>query len=178
MTLFLRNTHLDLTKEVIETSRCIIVPFSFDVGVDLREFQEEFCKANKDLYVSPFIPIYEEEVDFVRGVSEQIARWETFENFLLEKDTGKLIGAVGLNAPEEHTMNIWLWIRESEHGKWYATESYIALINWAQENTVYKYLKHSTHPDNTASVKLALKFGGVLQSEKTDRWHDTYHIPL
>ncbi len=114
---FLRNPHLDLMTSRIETDRCVIVPFALDGRVDIRELGEEFCKANKNLYVSPFLPSYEEEVEFVTKMLELIVQGEVFENVILEKDTGRLIGAIALNNPEEPRMNIGLWIRESEQGK-------------------------------------------------------------
>lgn len=175
---FLINPDLDLTKQIIDTPRCIIVPFSTDGRVDIRELQEEFCKANKDLFVNPFLPNYEQEIEFIKKTEEAIKNWETFENFLLEKWTNRLIGCVGLNNPEEHRMNIGLWIRVDEHGKWYATEAYVALLDWARENVRYTYLKHALDPRNTASRKLALKFGWILQDEKTECGHEIYHIPL
>jgi hypothetical protein len=48
---FLRNIHLDLTTSRIETDRCVLVPYSLDGRVDIRELQEEFCLANKNLWV-------------------------------------------------------------------------------------------------------------------------------
>ena len=114
---FLRNPHLDLTTSRIETARCVIVPFSTDGRVDIRELGEEFCKANKNLYVSPFLPNYEEEMEFVTKMIELIVQREVFENVIIEKDTNKLIGAIALNSPEENTMNIGLWIREGEQEK-------------------------------------------------------------
>ncbi len=175
---FLINPHLDLTSQIIETPRCTIVPFSIDGRVDIREQQEEFCKANKDLFVNPFLPNYEQEIEFIEKTERAIKNWETFENFLLEKWSNRLIGCVGLNNPEEHRMNIGLWIRVDEHGKWYATEAYWALLDWAQENVRYAYLKHALDPRNTASRKLALKFGGVLQDEIDEKGSEIYHIPL
>lgn len=114
---FLKDPHLDLTLSRIETSRCILVPFSAEGKVDIRELQEEFCRANKNLYVSDFLPTYEQELDFVRVQESAMKRGEVFENFILEKNSGKLIGAIGLNTPEEDRMNIGLWIRENEQGK-------------------------------------------------------------
>ncbi len=175
---FLSNPHLDLTTSRIETPRCVLIPFSLDGRVDIYELTEEFCKANKDLYVSLFLPTYEQEFEFIRLQEEAIRNGEVFENFILEKWTNRFIGCVGLNKPEEDHMNIWLWIRVDEHGKWYATEVYTALIDWARENTRYTYLKHSLNTLNEPSRKLALKFGGVLQQEKTDRGHEVYHVPL
>lgn len=114
---FLSNPHLNLTTSRIETTRCVLVPFSTDGRVDIRELAEEFCKANKDLYVSQFLPNYEEEIDYVIKMIEQIKSGELFENFILEKGTNRLIGCAGLNRPEDHTMNIGLWIREDEQGR-------------------------------------------------------------
>jgi ribosomal-protein-alanine N-acetyltransferase len=175
---FLSNPHLDLTKQIIETPRCILVPFSLDGRVDIRELATEFCKANKDLFIGPYLPNYEQEIAYVKEVIQDIETRKTFETFILERWTNQLIGCVGLNRPEEHRMNIWLWIRVDEHGKWYATEAYIGLISWAKENTKYSQLKHTLDPRNIASRKLALKFGGILQDETNEKWDEIYHIPI
>jgi hypothetical protein len=91
---FLTNPHLDLTISRIETERCILVPFSTDGRVDIRELAEEFCKANKDLYVSPFLPTYEQELEFIKSQEEAIRKREVFENFILDKLTNRFIGCV------------------------------------------------------------------------------------
>lgn len=72
--IFLSNPHLDLTKQIIETPRCILVPFSLDGCVDIHELATEFCKANKGLFVSPFLPTYEQELDFVEQSIEAMKR--------------------------------------------------------------------------------------------------------
>ncbi len=71
---FLRNSHLNLSSSHIETSRCVLVPFSLDGRVDIYELQTQYCKANRNLYVSPNLPTYEEEVDFIRKVEEKIGK--------------------------------------------------------------------------------------------------------
>jgi hypothetical protein len=71
---FLRYPYLDLTTSRIKTERCILVPFSFDAGVDIHEFHREFSLANQDLYVAPSIPTYDEEVIFLRGSIEKIGK--------------------------------------------------------------------------------------------------------
>jgi hypothetical protein len=111
---FLSNSHLDLTISRIETARCILVPFSTDAGVDIRELQEEFCRVNKNLYVSSILPTYDQELEYVRASEEKIARGEEFENFILDKRKNTLIGAGGLRLLESGEVNIGIWIRESE----------------------------------------------------------------
>lgn len=175
---FLSHHHLDLTPSRIETARCLLVPFSTDGRVDIRELQEEFCRANKDLYVSPILPTYDQELEYVGASEEKIARGEEFENFILDKRSNTLIGAGGLRLLESGEVNIGIWIRESEQWKWYASETYDALILWAKENLAHDYLIHSLNPENNWSRKLAEKFGGILQIEKGERGHDIYHIPL
>lgn len=175
---FLRNSNLDLTISRIETDRCILIPFSIDGRVDIRELADEFCRANKDLYVSPFLPTYEQELEFVRASDEKIASGEEFENFILDKRNNALIGAAGLRLLKSGEVNIGIWIRESEQGKLYASEVYGALILWAKENLAHDYLVHSLNPENTGSRKLAEKFGGVYQTEKTESGNDIYHILL
>ncbi len=71
---FLSNPHLDLTTSRIETLRCILVPFSTDGRVDIHELQEEFCMANKNLWVSPYFPDYDAEYEYVRASEKKIAR--------------------------------------------------------------------------------------------------------
>ncbi len=175
---FLTNPHLDLTSSRIETDRCILVPFLTDGRVNIRELQEEFCKANKNLYVSQSLPTYEEEIAYVKKSEEKIAQGEEFENFILQKWTNKLLGCAGFRILETGELNIGIWIREDEQGKWYASEAYSVLIDWAWKNTDYTFLKHSLNPENIWSRKLAEKFGGILQDEKTELGHDVYHIPL
>lgn len=97
---FLLNPHLDLTMLRIETPRCILVPFVLDGNVDIRELATEFCRANQELYVSPFLPTYEEEVTFLEHTIEEMKHGNLFENFVLDKDTNALIGAGGLRMLE------------------------------------------------------------------------------
>lgn len=175
---FLQNPHLDLTISRIETDRCILVPFSTDGRVDIRELAEEFCKANKDLFVSPSLPNYEQELEYVDGVEKRIKKWEEFENFVFDKYTMRFIGCGGIRILETGESNIGIWIRVDEHSKWYATEVYMALIDWARANIRYQHLRHALDPRNAASRKLALKFGGILQQETNERGDEIYHIPF
>jgi hypothetical protein len=87
---FLRNPHLDLTNSRIETERCVLVPFSLDGRVDIRELQEEYCRANKTFLVRNTLT-YEQELEFVRLSEENITRGEEFQNFILEKSTNTFL---------------------------------------------------------------------------------------
>ena len=82
---FLKNPHLDLTLSRIETLRYILLPFSSDGRVDIHELHEQYSQANKELYISPHLPTYEEEVVWLQDMEQKIERRELFENFILEK---------------------------------------------------------------------------------------------
>ena len=172
------NSHIDLTTSRIETTRCVLVPFSLDGRMDVQELTEEFCKANKDLFVSPFLPNYEQELDYIKSSESKIEKWQEFENFVFDKYTMRFIGCGGIRILETGEPNIGIWIRVDEHSKWYATEVYMALIDWARTNVRYRHLRHALDPRNTASRKLAIKFGGILQQETNERGDEIYHIPF
>lgn len=174
----LSNPHLDLTTSRIETERCLLVPVSLDAGVDIEELTSLFAKVNKNLWVAPHIPSFKEEENWVRDTATLIARGQEFENFILGKDTRRLIGCAGLRILESGELNIGIWIREEEQGKGYASEVYRTLIDWARVHTDFPYLIHSIAPENAASRWLVEKFGGVLQKEKNKRGFDIYHISL
>jgi hypothetical protein len=112
--LLLKDPYLDLIHQYIETERCVIVPFSTDGIVDIKELTREFCKANKNYWISKTLPDYEEELELVKTIIIAMGNNEVFENFIIHKDSGELVGAICLNAPEEDSANIVLWIRDSE----------------------------------------------------------------
>lgn len=174
----LSNPHLDLNISRIETARCILVPFSTDGRVDIREMQKEFCRINKNRWVSDLLPDYYQEYDYIKESESKIAQGIEFENFILDRRKNNLIGAGGLRLLESGEVNIGIWIREERQGEWIATEVYAALISWARENTDFPYLVHSLNPQNDGSRRLATKFGGILQDEKTENGNDIYHIVL
>lgn len=94
------NKNPSLPTSRLETERCLLVPFSLDGRVDIHELATEFCRANKDLYVAPVLPTYEEELEYVRNAEEKWKRGEEFENFILDHETQRLIGCGGLRLLE------------------------------------------------------------------------------
>jgi hypothetical protein len=70
----LKNKNLEMSKSHLETERCVFLPFSIDGRVDIHELQEEFCRSNKNLYVSQYLPNYEEEFIYVKNAEEKISK--------------------------------------------------------------------------------------------------------
>lgn len=176
--LLFKDPYLDLIHQYIETDRCVIVPFSTDGIVDIKDLNKEFNKANKNLWITSALRDMEDESEFVKMKIISMGNNEIFENFIIQKESWELIGCIWLNTPEEESVRIVLWIRDSEEGKWYGTEVYEAMLNWARTNTAYTFLIHTVHKENERSGRLALKYGGILQKRKTDEWYLVFHVPL
>lgn len=176
--LLLKNPYLDLIHQYIETERCVIVPFSTDGIVDIKDHNREFNLANKNLWISKNLRDMDDEMAFVKTRMISMGNNEVFENFVLQKESGELIGWIGLNTPEEDSVRIVLWVRDSEEWRGYGTEVYEAMLDWVRTNTDYKFLIHTVHMQNERSGRLALKYGGILQKRKTDEGHLVFHIPL
>jgi RimJ/RimL family protein N-acetyltransferase len=63
-------------------------------------------------------------------------------------------------------------------GRGYATEVYIALIDWAAVHTTHTFVSHSVHSENIPSISLAQRFHGIIQSEVSSGGFSIYHIPI
>ena len=174
----LKNPYLDLAYQYIETQRCIVVPFSLDSIVDIKEFAWELNKANKNSWIDTKHFNYKETIVFVKSILISMGNAEEFYNFIIDRETGKFLWAIFLTDTHSDYSSIHLWIREDEEWKWYGTEAFLAMLDWVRENTYYTYLKYRVHPDDEISGRLVLKYGGKLQPGKTPEWYLMFHITL
>jgi RimJ/RimL family protein N-acetyltransferase len=92
-----------------------------------------------------------------------------------EKSTGELVGEVGLFdrrrdiEPAITVPEIGWILTTGMHGKGYATEAVQAILDWARDRFVSDEIACLIHPDNTASLRLAARFGFVLSHTTTFR---------
>ncbi len=176
--LLLKNPYLDLIHQYIETERCIIVPFSTNGLIDIKEYYREFNKANKDGWLTDVEIDPYDELEITKKNIITMGNNERFDNFILNKETGDLLGGISLNTPEEESVNIVLWICDDEEWKWYGTEVYEAMLTWCRANTAYDFLIHTVHVQNERTGRLILKYKGKLQNWRTSQWYLIFHIPL
>lgn len=174
---FLKNPNLNVLDIVIDTPRCTLKVFHME-WVDFNKLTHDFCAANKDLYVSQYLPNVDEEKVFIQEVIEKIDHWEAIEFFIYDKKSGDIIGCCGINSLHTEEPNIGLWIVPEFHWQWLWSEMYEALIEWIKINTYFTFIKHCCHPENTPSIWLVNKFQWELQSEKNERGHLKYYIKL
>lgn len=110
---FLKNPSLNLNTLTIDTSRCILQVFH--IGIDFELLTRDFCEANKDLFVSQFLPSVDEEKIFIQETILKRNLGEAIEFFIYEKKTGAIVGCCGINALNTKEPNIGLWIKTSMH---------------------------------------------------------------
>ncbi len=175
----LRNPDIILKNEEIITERLLLSPFALH-KVNVLEVWQEFCMANRNLFIAPENPeTIEQEISFLKLFERKNELHEAFQLFIFEKANHRFIGCIGIRVLENDEYNLWIWIRTDEQRKWFATEAYRALIDWSKKNLDTPYLKHSLNEDNICSQRLVEKFSGILQKERTkERDHLKYFIYL
>ncbi len=174
---YLTNPEINLETIIVDTPRCTIEPFRIE-WIDFEDFTQAFCRANENLYISPFLPSIEQEREYITSAIECRRNSQSFECFIFDKESKELIGSIGISDLEKSEPNLGLWIRKEYQGQWFATEIYRAMLEWAKMETNFEFFKHAVNPENTASIRLAEKFNGKLQDALGERWQLKYYIYL
>lgn len=100
---------------------------------------------------------------------------------LEEKSTGQLIGRAGFYFPDGWPSEEigWLLCR-SAWGQGYATEAALAALARGRSLLGLDRVIALIHPDNSSSIRLALRLGGALERrmERRGRPVDVYAVPV
>ena len=93
-----------------------------------------------------------------------------------EKSTGDFVGEVGLfnykraiDPPIGDRPEIGWILSPSKHGNGYATEAVLALIDWARTHFTSNEIACIIAPDNTPSLRVAIKCGFIHRDTLTYR---------
>ncbi len=154
---YLKDPTYNIEKLVLETPRCRIEPFRTE-GINFEELQQAFVAANEKLYVNANNPTVEEERVFINGAIGNRIIGKALECYIFDRNTGSLIGSIGISDLDTLEPNLGLWIRKEYHGQGYGIEVYAAFLEWARNTTNFSFFKHAVNPENTASIKLAEHF--------------------
>jgi len=86
---------------------------------------------------------------------------------VVEKDSGKVIGAAGFNVTDTlEKVELLYHFSKSAWGKGYATEAALACLNVAKGNNKVNIIYASADPNNANSIKILEKIGFVYQGMK------------
>ena len=135
---YLKNSETDLENTIIVTPRCTIEPFRIK-WIDFEDLTKAFVQANEHFYVSAHHPNIDQEREFITEAIENRRTGKAFEGFIFDQKTNILIGAAGISDLDTPEPNLGLWIRKDYHGKWYGTEIYTAILDWAKQETNFTF---------------------------------------
>jgi RimJ/RimL family protein N-acetyltransferase len=151
----------------IETDRLLLRAFRDD---DLDALAAIVADPETMRYIGPGTPGTRD--DTWRGIAMVLGHWQLRGYGLWaaeEKDTGRLVGRVGLYNPEGWPgLEVgWIFARDTWGGG-YATEGGRRSLRWAFEELGADHVISVIHPDNVASRRVAERLGGSVEREIDD----------
>ena len=140
----------------LETERLFIRPLNEE---EMKNLADSYIEKDSKMYKA-----YSEMLELSKGNPEDYL-WYTAWGFFT-KESGNLIGdACFKGPPAENNPEIGYGINEEFWGRGIASEGVYALCKWAFENGNADALEAETAPDNTASKRVLLKLGFVLDGK-------------
>jgi RimJ/RimL family protein N-acetyltransferase len=147
---------------VLETGRLVLRQFR---ETDLDAFARICADAETMRYIGQGIPLSREEV--WRSMAVTLGHWQ-FRGYGLWaaelKETGALVGRIGLHDPEGWPAFEVGWLIDKAHWGWgLATEGGAAAIDFAFQRLKRPHVSSLIRPGNAASIRVAEKLGMKLE---------------
>lgn len=168
--------HHNLPWTILTTNRCVVREFQLS---DLDKLFELYSDEEMAKYSTPLLP-YEEEKEFQRAYIENMYRYFGYGLWLVfSKDTGELIGRMGLEHREYHgeiELELGYMLSAKVRGMGLAEEVCKEILAYAKENTYFERIHTFIEDGNFSSEKLARKLGFehkedyVLDGKKIHRY--------
>jgi [ribosomal protein S5]-alanine N-acetyltransferase len=119
-------------------------------------------------------------IERINRMFERFASGEHVEFAICARDSGKLIGGIGLDVNARHKRgHLGYWLGVDYWGKGYATEAASAVLNYGFQTLELHRIEAGHYPRNPASgrvlEKIGMKFEGVMRGDllKGDQFEDT-----
>lgn len=150
---------MQTSKETsLKTNRLVLRPWKMEDAPALYELA-------KDPEIGPkagWLP-HRSVNESAQVIKEVFSAPRTFA--MVERETNRVVGAVGLNAPEisqvagEGEMELGYWVGTQYQGKGYATEASQEVIRYGFENLQLRVIWATYFSDNEASRRVQEKLG-------------------
>jgi ribosomal-protein-alanine N-acetyltransferase len=107
---------------------------------------------------------------FIDSISNSVANNTSIFWVLESKDTGELLGTVGLRNfdIEEDSAEIGYDMHPDFQENGYMSEAFKVILNFAAKQMDLKFIEAFTHKDNNASIALLEKYNFELQPDRKD----------
>lgn len=143
----------------LETTRLLIRPISIDDRHSIFEYRSD-AEANK---YQGWIPKTLNDVElFIAKVAKLFNEPETwFQMVMIEKETQKLIGDLGIHffGSDNKQVELGITLNKAFQNKGYATEALKAIIDYLFVNLKKHRITASIDPGNTSSIRLVERLG-------------------
>jgi RimJ/RimL family protein N-acetyltransferase len=143
----------------LETERLLLEP----IGLAHAEGLFEATVASRPELL-PWMPWAREptldgaRVEAAKGSND----WSDGSRFpfsMVDRNTGMVLGVVGLNREDNRTVELSYWIRSDHAGRGLTTEACLAVIEWAERELHVTRFTLWAGRDNHASRRVAVKLG-------------------
>ncbi|MFR4350124.1 MAG: GNAT family N-acetyltransferase [Roseburia sp.] len=163
---FLRRVyerHHYIPWTILVTKRCIVKEFSMDYLDDLFSL---YAGEGMTDYIEPLYP-YEQEREYQQAYIENMYRFYGYGMWIVcERETGKLIGRVGVECREElgGALELGYVVGVPYQRKGYATEVCLAILDYAKMEIGAGSICCLIETGNVVSEALAEKLGFVYST--------------
>lgn len=151
---------MDLSNIVIVSDRLKQVSISEAyTEVINREFTSEITTY---MYPQPARDRSETEA-FIAGAMKTNAAGTNLQLVILDKETGKFLGCSGLHETSTRTPELGIWLKKTAHNHGYGLEAIGSIIQWANDNISFDYLKYPVDRRNAPSCRIPATYGGIVE---------------
>lgn len=151
---------MDLGNMVILSNRLKQVSIS-EVYTEVinREFTSEITTY---MYPQPASDRSETEA-FIAGAMKTNAAGTNLQLVILDKETGEFLGCSGLHEIGSRTPELGIWLKKAAHNHGFGLEAIGAIIQWANANITFDYLKYPVDRRNAPSCRIPAAYGGIVE---------------
>ncbi|MCL2280806.1 GNAT family N-acetyltransferase [Candidatus Saccharibacteria bacterium] len=171
-----------LADVTIRSERLILRPITLD---DARDVFIEFNDNVTKMMAHGPNESLEATSEFIEKTIQQTREGEKLQFVIVDKEE-KFLGLASIEDANHRTPEIGLWLKKAAQGKGFGTELVFALVEWANQNLEFDYIKYRVHAQNVGSWKIAEKliekYGGEFIGETpeilqgVERMTKVYHI--
>jgi len=154
--------NMELIETVIESERLIQRPISEDDAAAVFKFLND--DVTQYMYPKKAEKI-DETLSFIRSSIASMKKNTNLQLVVLKKENLEFIGCSGLHNIGKKDPELGIWIKKEAHGNKYGLEAVSAIVNWAQKNVDFEYMKYPVDKRNLASRNVAEKNGGIIKKE-------------